>query len=96
MYDSGYLCERDKTEFADYLILHELEDKVLFCVADQEIKPVAGELFTVDESDARIFGDPSRFMEFTSSVACLCFTATPDDEKVGGPEVNVNKNFSSG
>jgi hypothetical protein len=45
----------------------------------------------VDESDADIFRDPNRFMSLVSGVACLCFTATPDDGKLGSPEVNVNK-----
>ena len=30
-------------------------------------------------------------MNLVAEVACVCFTATPDDGKDGGAEVNVNK-----
>ena len=30
-------------------------------------------------------------MNLVAEVACVCFTATPDDGKLNGAEVNVNK-----
>jgi hypothetical protein len=35
VYDNKYLCNRDKLDFEDYLILHSIpDDFVEFCVAD--------------------------------------------------------------
>jgi hypothetical protein len=47
------------------------------------------ELVIVDEADALMFKDPIKFNSFSSECACICFTATPDNQQAKGLEVRV-------
>jgi len=39
-----------------------------------------GELVIIDEADFLIYDDPVKFRDFVVKCACICFTATPDDQ----------------
>lgn len=38
-----------------------------------------------------MFDDPKGFAEFIDGKACICLTATPDNEDAEGVEVNVSQ-----
>jgi hypothetical protein len=53
-----------------------------------------GELVIIDESDATMYEDPVKFREFVAKCACICFTATPDDQDPKGVDTMVLKAMS--
>ena len=48
-----------------------------------------GELVIVDESDSLMYSNPEKFRDFIAKCACVCFTATPDDQEPTGMDVKV-------
>ena len=48
-----------------------------------------GELVIVDESDSTMYSNPDKFRDFIAKCACVCFTATPDDQEPTGMDVKV-------
>jgi len=48
-----------------------------------------GELVIVDESDSLMYSDPEKFRDFVAKCACVCFTATPDDQELNGMDAKV-------
>jgi len=48
-----------------------------------------GELVIVDESDSLMYSNPDKFRDFVAKCACVCFTATPDDQEPNGMDAKV-------
>ena len=47
------------------------------------------ELVIIDEADALLYADPVKFRDFVNNCACVCFTATPDDQEPAGSDAKV-------
>lgn len=43
----------------------------------------------VDEADALLYSGPEKFRDFVAKCACICFTATPDDQNPIGADIKV-------
>lgn len=87
VYDSAQLLERDQADFVSYLALIEenqveYHSNIDFAVND-------GELVIVDEADSLMYSNPEKFRDFVAKCACICFTATPDDQVKGGMDAKV-------
>ena len=79
---------RDKEEFADFLMLADLTNKVFYQVGlDFEHKRT--DLAVIDESDALIFTAPLAMEAMLKNCRCICLTATPDDNNRKGAEKQV-------
>jgi len=70
-----------------YLAL--LDDGVVEYHVGFSFAPKEDELVVIDEGDALIFEDPSFFRGFIAQCACICLTATPDDDDPTGVEAKV-------
>ena len=56
----------------------------------ENLEPADNELVIIDEADNMIFRNPTSFRAFISKCACLCFTATPDDQGRGVDNKVIN------
>jgi hypothetical protein len=66
------------------------EDQVEYhCGIDFAVKDE--ELVIVDEADSLIYSNPEKFRDFIAKCACICFTATPDDQVKDGIDSKVLK-----
>ena len=88
-FENEHLLKRDQSEFEYYWMLLSFGDDKIEYHVGHDFTVEAGELVVVDEADALMFKDPTAFQKFTSSCACICFTATPDNQQANGIEAKV-------
>lgn len=89
VFSSQQLLDRDKEEFADYLHLIDDESQVEDHVGVVGFEVKEGELAIVDEADNVMHGDPAIFFDFMSKCACICYTATPDDQDILSTDIKM-------
>lgn len=87
VYDSVQLLERDQADFVSYSAL--IEKNQVEYHSDIDFAVHDGELVIVDEADSLMYSNPEKFRDFVAKCACICFTATPDDQVKGGVDVKV-------
>jgi len=78
---------RDRADFESYVGLLA-EGQVEYHI-DLNFQVNDGELVIIDEADFLIYDDPEKFRDFAAKCACICFTATPDDQDPLGMEIKV-------
>jgi hypothetical protein len=84
------LLDRDRSEFDLFWLLlgysegHEIEYHLGI-----DFEVAIGELIIIDEADCFIFNSPDLFMKLVRENACICFTATPDNNDVNGVEARL-------
>ena len=81
VYENEYLMERDQEDFKGYWDFLDCTDRVLYH-SNIGFNCDAGDLLIVDEADSIIFKDPAAFMAVVDRNPCICFTATPSEEKL--------------
>ena len=89
VYDCKQLMERDQAEFIGYLGLIE-EGQVEYHIGIDFVVN-DGELVLVDEADSLMYSNPEKFRDFVAKCACICFTATPDDQNKDSMDDRVLK-----
>lgn len=77
-------------EFKDVWFLFDLGEQIEYRT-NIDFQPKEKQLIIIDESDAIIFRDPIKFKELIVKSACICFTATPDNQDKEGTEYTVLK-----
>lgn len=60
VYLNSHLCERDKADFFQLLMLFDIDGKIEYHIGC-DFEPKAGELIIVDEADTLIFNEPIKF-----------------------------------
>ena len=89
VFDNGHLLNRDRVDFQDYWLLLSYDSDKIQYHTGFDFQVGLNELVIVDEADALMFNDPIKFQQFTSDCACICFTATPDNQQAKGLEARV-------
>ena len=88
VFDNETLKGRDLKDFESLWTLLGCQEKVQYHIG-QDFVAVEGELIIVDESDTPMFEAPERFAKLIDGIACICFTATPDNCDGKGVEAQV-------
>lgn len=89
VFENKHLLERDQKDFETYWQLLSYDDDMIQYHIGIDFKVGPNELVIIDEADALIFRQPDEFQKFTNDTACICFTATPDNQQVRGLEARV-------
>ena len=80
VFDNEHLLKRDRADFEDFWMLLGYDAGKIEYHVGCDFKVGPNELAIVDEVDALMFKDPIKFQQFISECACICFTATPDNQ----------------
>jgi hypothetical protein len=88
VYDCDQLLERDRADFETYLGMID-QDQIKYHKGIADWAPLDNELVIIDEADSIMYSEPEMFRDFISKCACICFTATPDDNQSAGIDSKV-------
>jgi hypothetical protein len=65
VYSNVHLMKRDMEDFESYWLLLDCESQIGYHVGI-DFKVLPGELLVIDEADAIMFADPTKFFEFSA------------------------------
>ena len=77
VFSNQWLLDRDRADFADWLVIGDLTEKVEYKVGLKDL-PAKSEnaLLIFDEADEFIFQDPKTFMDLVGTHCSIGLTAT--------------------